>query len=363
MAFPYPIPNFPGRQRPWWAAAGDAARSMVPDQRQAEPSWWEQMARRQPRVDVAARARPAEASTGTMHAAPSMERARNFSVDLPQPEMAAPQPAPAEIAKPPVTEPGYTMAEPDLEERARSFNVPTNRPNLWERIGGALDQPGVRGTLLRNGYGLLTGGDPSAGFAWHERAGRSAEEDRRWQLGYGLQERTADREDFRAVNQVEDAVAGRDIQRGELLSSDRYRRGTVWNQAQRTAVDRRNTVDTLGMHERDSIREADVAREGNRLDYDASRYATDGSVYAAGIRGGGSEATPNRTVTRTTEGRRGTPDGYFFSGTPEVPGTRDVREYPMPGPDAINALRRNPGLQQQFDTVFGPGAAAAYLGR
>jgi hypothetical protein len=36
---------------------------------------------------------------------------------------------------------------------------------------------------------------------------------------------------------------------------------------------------------------------------------------------------------------------------------------PTPPPEAINDLRANPATAEQFDEVFGPGAAAKALGR
>jgi len=45
------------------------------------------------------------------------------------------------------------------------------------------------------------------------------------------------------------------------------------------------------------------------------------------------------------------------------PAAQPVKKYPVPNPNAIQALRNNPDLAPAFDAKFGPGAAAKYLGK
>lgn len=273
----------------------------------------------------------------------------------------------------PDTGPSEFQRGADLGGMAAGVPNLQKKPSIFDRIGSVLANPEVSGMLLRNGYSMLTGGNPMAGFAWQEQRRGEAENQRRWQLGYGLQQREADRGDFSADAQARH-YENSDYTDAQRATTERQvGLGQVRNSANRNVIeDRGNYRDNAtryGIAKIDSAtssanseRSAAASRYGSDRDYEGRVYATDGSVYSDLHRPAAGIGTNSYKITTKTPASPGA-SHWFAPDEPATPETRTEQQFPVPPATAIQAARKNPQLRDDFEQMFGPGSWGRFVGQ
>jgi hypothetical protein len=239
---------------------------------------------------------------------------------------------------------------------------------VFDRIGDFIGSDDGKAALFRAGAEMLSSGDigrgMSAGAGWMDQQRIQRAREAQWQKEHALKEQgvnidqqRADQSGLYQAAQIDDmamdreievaklqeairkAQAGEQLDTMEMLLLNRYREGQLnlgWAQ---NATSERNSV----------------------RDYSASVYGTD----SANMRHG-TVSADNRYSTDATNWRHVNPatPPMMTTWTQKDPdtGTTMSGKYPRPPAAAINRARANPAERDMFESTFGPGSWAMYIG-
>lgn len=273
-----------------------------------------------------------------------------------------------------------TAPEMDAQRAALSAGIANStNPSLWDRIGAELHKPGVAAALFRGGAETLRNGFGSglaamAGYMDDQRA--LATRGQQQAFDNDLATRAANLADLRQqqANDLEWAgvtnqamgldETARHNRAGEAIDANGQRIQLHGIDTQAATAQRGQTLDySLGQQR---VAQDDV---NSQRSYGANIYGTNvgyaadmAKTAAAGI-GSKASAIPY-TETKTKTPAR---NPWFGDATPATETTTHVPMVVAPAAgaapaSAIAALRANPNLRGQFDTKYGAGSSAQYLG-
>lgn len=250
-------------------------------------------------------------------------------------------------------------------------------PGIFGAIGDFLSSDEGRAALLRSGAATMQGGlgaGITAGANFVDTRHREGEDARRFDEQQALRDRGVGVDEFNAATRADlgqsnlmallmrDRETGRHNRNQE--GNQRFSIATGERNNMRTnQTSRANNTDTNATSERNNVRSNTTTARGQDLDYQANTDNEAGRMTRHTTPSADTTLVQDRTDRRDAAGigsryRRQVTRVQQGSGGPE----RVTSDFPLPPAEAVAYLRANPASRQQFDDMYGPGAAAQVIG-